>query len=221
MVEAARSNMTSLLLMDAVDHQHIRKDTAVYLDAIRRVYPDAEVYHVAVHEFQNEQTKNADSFAILSGELCRPTKVKTSYNHVITNTLSSRYYLKQYNDRNQTKIEKTVAPLYALKQTDMATGYLDLAVKYMLQNHPHDSICGCSIDQVHRDMMYRFDQTKQLCHEITWDFEKKLSALPESSEEKSEGSCLRIFNPLPYRTKKTVKVKASMAKLPTYAEPFA
>jgi alpha-mannosidase/mannosylglycerate hydrolase len=207
--------------MDAVDHQHIRKDTAVYLEAIRRVYPDAEVYHVAVHEFQNEQTKNADSFAILSGELCRPTKAKTSYNHVITNTLSSRYYLKQYNDRNQTKIEKTVAPLYALKQTDMATGYLDLAIKYMLQNHPHDSICGCSIDQVHRDMIYRFDQTKQLCHEITWDFEKKLSALPESSGEKVDGSCLRIFNPLPYRTKKTVKVKASMAKLPTYAEPFA
>jgi len=30
------------------------------------------------------------------------------------------------------------------------------AWKDLLQNHPHDSICGCSIDEVHRDMVPRF-----------------------------------------------------------------
>jgi len=43
--------------------------------------------------------------------------------------------------------------------------YLDQAWRYLLLNHPHDSICGCSIDQVHRDMLYRFDQARLLAED--------------------------------------------------------
>ena len=39
-------------------------------------------------------------------------------------------------------------------------GYLDVAWRWLIQNHPHDSICGCSIDAVHEDMFYRFHQTR-------------------------------------------------------------
>ena len=35
-----------------------------------------------------------------------------------------------------------------------------------MQNHPHDSICGCSIDQVHREMMPRFAQVEQIGEEL-------------------------------------------------------
>ena len=31
----------------------------------------------------------------------------------------------------------------------------DLAWQHLLQNHPHDSICGCSIDKVHADLIDR------------------------------------------------------------------
>ena len=31
-----------------------------------------------------------------------------------------------------------------------------------MENHPHDSICGCSIDQVHDEMKPRFDQADQI-----------------------------------------------------------
>jgi hypothetical protein len=67
-------------------------------------------------------------------------------------------------------------------------------------------------------MMYRFDQTKQLCHEITWDFEKKLKKAGEKTEN---GACLRVFNPLPYHIKKNITVQADLSKMPKYAEPFA
>ena len=36
-----------------------------------------------------------------------------------------------------------------------------------MQNHPHDSICGCSIDPVHAEMQTRFDQVEQMGEEIT------------------------------------------------------
>ena len=43
------------------------------------------------------------------------------------------------------------------------------AWKTLMQNHPHDSICGCSCDEVHREMDTRFEKcailAKQLCSE--------------------------------------------------------
>ena len=36
------------------------------------------------------------------------------------------------------------------------------AWQYLLQNQPHDSICGCSIDQVHRENSVRFAQSQQI-----------------------------------------------------------
>ena len=36
-----------------------------------------------------------------------------------------------------------------------------------MENHPHDSICGCSIDQVHDEMKPRFDQVDQIGEELT------------------------------------------------------
>jgi hypothetical protein len=39
---------------------------------------------------------------------------------------------------------------------------LDIAWKWLLHNHPHDSICGCSIDAVHEGMKYRFAQCRQI-----------------------------------------------------------
>jgi alpha-mannosidase len=31
-----------------------------------------------------------------------------------------------------------------------------------MQNHPHDSICGCSVDEVHREMMTRFEKANEV-----------------------------------------------------------
>ena len=41
------------------------------------------------------------------------------------------------------------------------------AWRLLMENHPHDSICGCSIDQVHDEMRPRFDQVDQIGEEIT------------------------------------------------------
>lgn len=35
-----------------------------------------------------------------------------------------------------------------------------------MQNHPHDSICGCSVDEVHREMVTRFDKSRHVAESI-------------------------------------------------------
>ena len=38
---------------------------------------------------------------------------------------------------------------------------IDMAKEELIKNHAHDSIYGCSIDEVHKDMIKRFDIADQ------------------------------------------------------------
>jgi len=39
--------------------------------------------------------------------------------------------------------------------------------KLLLENHPHDSICGCSSEEVHRDVDMRFERLRQVTNQIS------------------------------------------------------
>jgi alpha-mannosidase len=68
--------------------------------------------------------------------------------------------------------------------------------RLLMECHPHDSICGCSIDQVHDEMKVRFDQVDQIGEEIT---KQSLAALAASINSQSEivnpKSAIVVFNP--------------------------
>lgn len=222
----ANAKIPVAVTFDATDFQMMRRDTAKYAEALRRAYPDAEVYHVSIDEVGKAQDEYIDQMPVKEGELADTTKLPGGYSHVITFTASSRYPLKKYNDRNQTMLEKWISPLYAFRKTNASYGFLNLANKFLIQNHPHDSICGCSIDQVHKDMMYRFDQTNEICRKLLGIYHGSLggdlSADAVSEAAASDGNrVIRIYNPLPYRSRRTVEAEVQVdGGFPRYAEPF-
>ncbi|MBQ4574957.1 MAG: hypothetical protein IJA85_07115 [Clostridia bacterium] len=225
----ATSNIPIVVTMNAIDHDHMHREVGNQVRILKELYPDAEIYHVNADEAGKAVDEYIDELPRVYGELAEAAKVNAGYLHVITNTLSSRYPIKKANDTLQTRMEKWIAPAYALGLTYASLGYLDLADKYLIQNHPHDSICGCSIDQVHRDMMYRFDQTRMLGDEIMKTVAGKLSGdlsawkccdgyAPEAA---ADDLVLRIFNPLPYERTETVTVNVTFPKgYHQYREPF-
>src|SRR5699024_8156262 len=85
------------------------------------------------------------------------------------NTASARVYLKQMNRENEVLLEKVAEPLATFSY--MHGGKYDhdmlaYAWKTLMQNHPHDSICGCSVDEVHREMVTRFEKAKHVTEMI-------------------------------------------------------
>jgi len=69
-------------------------------------------------------------------------------------------YIKQANERCETLLENWAEPAASvawLLGNNYPENLIWTSWKWLLKNHPHDSICGCSIDQVHREMMTRFD----------------------------------------------------------------
>ncbi len=114
-----------------------------YLRLVRAAQPDLATYH---------------------GEWRSPQLA-----HLLPGVLSSRLWIKARNAASEDRLTHWAEPLAAwagLLGAAPAPGLLDLAWRFLLQNQPHDSICGCSIDQVHREMVTRFDQCDQLAEEI-------------------------------------------------------
>lgn len=82
---------------------------------------------------------------------------------ILPGTLSARMYLKQANACAQTLLERWAEPLLALHAPYDASlrGELRHAWELLLRNAPHDSICGCSVDEVHRENAVRFARVQQ------------------------------------------------------------
>ena len=70
----------------------------------------------------------------------------------------------------------------------------DWAWKLAVQNHPHDSITGCSVDQVHRDMESRFDQVQMVVGQV---LAQALAALIPRLHTMSAAphTALAVYNP--------------------------
>ncbi|MFI0899034.1 glycosyl hydrolase-related protein [Streptomyces sp. NPDC020983] len=82
---------------------------------------------------------------------------------ILPGTLSARAYLKQANAEAQMLLEQRAEPLVALHAPDDPALAADLghAWELLLRNSPHDSICGCSVDEVHRENVTRFERVRE------------------------------------------------------------
>ncbi len=164
--------------------------------------------------------KYAKLFAEYRGEMRSPF-----YNHLLPGVLSTRLYLKQKNFETLHLLEKWAEPLAALaagvgepstRKTNgegslpapkaYPHGLLTKAWKFTVENHPHDSICGCSIDQVHREMMPRFDQAQQIGQWVARESMAHIASQVDTRLASEEQAALLVFNPLteerlePFRT---------------------
>ena len=70
---------------------------------------------------------------------------------------------------------------------------VDRAWRYLLENQPHDSICGCSVDGVHDEMRQRYDWVRQVGEEIVRQSLRAIGALAPADPL----GTIAVFNPTP------------------------
>ena len=104
----------------------------------------------------DEHVPQAGGLPVHEGEI-----VGSRLQNVLRGVNSARIYLKQANQRAEQRLLsiETAAALRVLREdAPYPAADLRLAWRDLLRNHPHDSICGCSCDEVHRDMLVRYEQ---------------------------------------------------------------
>ncbi|MEN6478102.1 MAG: glycoside hydrolase family 38 C-terminal domain-containing protein [Anaerolineales bacterium] len=202
---ASQTETDPVLLFDGGDHQEW--DRAAYQVLAAHLGQgdsgEFEFVHSTLDAFAAEAIAQRDRVStVYRGELREPSRWSDDRDAqwLIPGVLSSRIPLKQANAACQALLCHWAEPLSTLATQTLGEaypqGFLDVAWRWLLQNHPHDSICGCSLDQVHQDMLYRFSQCRQIATRLTIEAARTMAAnitAPLADDE------LRVvlFNPLP------------------------
>lgn len=162
------SSTEHLLFMNGCDHQPVQRDLSKALETARKLFPEVDFVHTTFEDYvKSLQTALPSELAVIHGEL---RSQHTDGWWTLANTASARVYIKQLNQKNQAALEKIAEPLAAMAST---IGYnypqhlFTYAWKTLMQNHPHDSICGCSVDEVHQEMVTRFKKSIAVAEELT------------------------------------------------------
>lgn len=199
--EAAETEIDTVLMFDGGDHQVW--DQRVYkavADRLGRKIDGFVLEHGTLDDYCNDLVKQARAITTrLDGEL-RDTAINPhKQTHIIHGVLASRVWIKQANVECQDKLALVAEPLATLANLALGEeypqGFLDVAWRHLLQNHPHDSICGCSIDAVHEDMKFRFAQARQIADRLTLEATRALTA-SVAGDVGDDEIRLGVFNPL-------------------------
>lgn len=191
------------IVMDAFDHQPPAPNMPHVLALAKKAYPEHEVTWAALEEVGDALRTVAAQLPERSGEI-RSAAIVRGPQYLIAHCQSARYPLKQRNDQCAALLERWAEPVglfEAMAGGEAVDGALARAWEYLIRNHPHDSICGCSIDQVHKDMHFRFDQCELLADGIINRYFVEAGNATADAEY-----TFALHNPLPFARKEVVEL---------------
>ena len=87
--------------------------------------------------------------------------------NLLPGVVSARIDLKAACSRAERWLERYAEPLQTLYGEDEPEPFLREAWKRMFQNAAHDSICGCSADEVSAQVLVRYAEAEQIARELT------------------------------------------------------
>jgi alpha-mannosidase len=180
-----RAGQDEIVLANGSDHLPIEPELPEILEGLGRTF--AASFRIGRYD---EYVPAPDGLPAYEGEL-----VGSRLQNVLRGVNSARIYLKQANERAEQRLLsiETAAALRTLREeAPYPGGDLRLAWRDLLRNHPHDSICGCSCDEVHRDMVGRYEQLHR-----TLDY----------AEREALGVGGALVNTLPFRRRRVVDGK--------------
>lgn len=138
-------------------------------------------------EFFGEKYSNAGEF------------LDNRENYILGGVFSARIYQKIQNAKLMHRLCRVIEPAVWL----LAPKYLpnvELAFEYLLKNHAHDSIYGCSIDDVHKDVEVRFKRIKEILDGIEKRIVRDLGTYDKKPDK------IAVLNMSNFENKGVVKV---------------
>lgn len=190
---AMKSTTNVVLLMNGSDHITGQENITNIITQLNKNHPQYDMELSTLETFIKELKSNLKDLPTHKGEFRSGEK-----SMLLGGTISTRMEIKQNNNVVEQNMERYLEPILAgeklLGGREDIRGYSDYIWRKILENQPHDSICGCSIDEVHKEMMTRFECLKQLEENLITDALGRV-ALLSSSKEADKTVQLHLFEP--------------------------
>ena len=202
MSEASQGNI--YLINNGCDHFPPQRDLGNILEGLRRAFPGTEFVHSDLASYVKAVRRAGIARQRYVGELA-----KGRLHHILAGVWSSRIYLKQQNDRAQRLLSCYAEPFsaysYFMHNRPYQTGLIDYCWKQLLKNHPHDSICGCSTDEVHAQMESRFSAVRETGEQLVRDQLQYLTPTFARNRTDDSATVICVANPLPVERSEVVE----------------
>ncbi|HEU4787052.1 MAG TPA: hypothetical protein VFS57_06580, partial [Gemmatimonadaceae bacterium] len=153
---APRSATGVALLPNGADHHARQRDLRSALNALQTVATDDRVHASSLRAFADRLQRAAKDvqLPVVCGEL----RDSYGYTWTLQGTFGTRAHEKRLNACVERTLLRDAEPWEAVaaRVRDASRRWLlDEAWRTLLTTHPHDTLCGCSIDQVAADMELR------------------------------------------------------------------
>jgi mannosylglycerate hydrolase len=193
---AARTRSGAILLLNGIDHAAPEPRTAELAEALARA-SGLHVERALLEDFVAAVEAAGENRPRHRGEL-----VGARVAPLLPGVWSTRTWIKVANRRCEALLEGLAEPFSALAARLGAPDErpaLRLAWRALLANQAHDSICGCSRDEVHEQMRPRFAEAEELAREtLTRGLERLAGLGAERMPPWTEEPELAVFNPSPH-----------------------
>lgn len=208
------------LMMNGVDHQPVQKDVTRAIALANELFPEYEFIHSNFTDYIEAVKEDLpEDLGTMHGEL---TSQETDGWFTLANTASARVYLKQWNTKVQRQLENIAEPLASMAY-EVSGKYphdeLTYAWKTLMQNHPHDSICGCSVDEVHREMIPRFEKSYEVGKYVEEEALRILGDAIDTTGFPEDSYPFVVFNTTGYNKTEVVSVEIELERK-TFSEGY-
>jgi len=191
------SRIPTLLLMNGSDHELPQAGLPAAIEQIARLLPDWTLEIGTLPGFVARAKREcASDLPVHQGELRSGLR-----SPLLPGCASSRLPQKRSDFENDRLLTRYLEPLAAWLSTlggEPDVEVIDLAWRVAMENHPHDSICGCSIDRVHEQMESRFARVADLAgahlQRVAWEWARGV-AVPRKGFGRGTRESLVVWNP--------------------------
>ena len=195
-----------ILLNNGSDHLEAQPEISAIVKQWNEENPDVLLEQNDFEYYTNLIINANAELKTFQGEL-RGSK----YANILSGVFSARMWIKQRNTEIEYLYEKYTEPLSTMTwaldnkaKFEYPHNYILTGLKWLIKNHPHDSICGCSIDQVHDEMKTRYDWAEQIGNEVIKNSLIYLSKYINFDTKDNSRTPLIVYNPLAWSRKDIV-----------------
>jgi mannosylglycerate hydrolase len=177
-----------LLLLNGGDHLRVQRGVAEMVRELDRgVEPELRLG--GLEEFHELVAQRPQPERVETGELRHGAR-----HDVFDGIGSTRTPMKQQNERTEAAlgVAERLDALATVLAGRSAHDSLHHAWRELVKNYAHDSICGCSVDEVHAEMTTRFTKVSQIAEVVSED---ALARIARATVSDGPGVPIVVVNP--------------------------
>lgn len=191
------------------------REVQMIKDCNETLKDSAEVFHSSFEEFQEQILENVpDDLPVLKGEMRYYSDSKVT-SPLFGWIISARMDVKIDNFKTERELIRYAEPLAvyaAMLGAAYPQGFLDHAYNWLLQNHGHDSIGGCSRGIISEDMLFRTRQCREISGCVAERALLDMAGTVDYTGHKNEQIVLFVYNPAPFKRNEIASVNLEIPR---------